>query len=74
MNPSPTSKNEDYVFNVTKTISNSTADAVSECFTTTISIYTYVLVQQSLFPDGLTYFPAFLQNMIGNIITFNSIY
>lgn len=75
MNPSKTSKNEDYVFNVTKTISNTSADAVSECFTTSISVYTYFLVQQSLFPGGsLDYFSAFLQNMIGNIITFNSIY
>ena len=74
MNPSPTSKTEDYVFNITKTISASTSDAVSQCFSTSISVYTFYLVQKALFPDGLSYFSAFLQNLIGNIITFNSIY
>jgi hypothetical protein len=70
----PTSGPEDYVFNVTKVISNSTADAVGECYTTLYNVYTFNKMRAALFPTGVSFTTAFLQNLIGNILNFNTLY
>jgi hypothetical protein len=62
------------VFNVTKVISNSTADAVGECYTTLFNVFTFTKMRAALFNDGVGVMTAFLQNLIGNILNFNTIY
>lgn len=69
-----TSPMQDYVFNLTRVISNSTADAVGECYTTAFNYYQYFIMRASQFPDFIGIMTAFLQNMIGNILNFNTLY
>lgn len=70
----PNTGPEDYVFNVTKVISNSTADAVGECYTTLYNVYTFNKMRAALFPTTVSFTTAFLQNLIGNILNFNTLY
>lgn len=65
---------DQYVFNFTKVVSTSGADAVGECYTTGFNIYSYVLMRSTQFADFTSVLTAFLQNMIGNILNFNTIY
>lgn len=65
---------DEYVFNMTKVISSSGASATGECYTTGYSVYQYVLMKEAEFDTMNNFITAFLQNMIGNIINFNSIY
>jgi len=65
---------QSYVFNMTRVISNSTADAVGECYTTMFNYYQYVIMRASQFPDFIGILTAFLQNLIGNILNFNTLY
>ena len=70
----PNTGSEEYVFNVTKVLSNSTADAVGECYTTLYNVYTFNKMRAALFPSGVSFMTAFLQNLIGNILNFNTLY
>ncbi|TNV79038.1 hypothetical protein FGO68_gene14823 [Halteria grandinella] len=72
-----TAKNQSvdrYVFNFTKVISVQGADAVGECYTTGFNVYSYVLMRATQFTDFTSVITAFLQNLIGNILNFNTIY
>ncbi len=59
---------------MTKILSNSTADAVGECYTTLYNVYTFAQMRAALFHGPVGFMTAFLQNMIGNILNFNTIY
>ena len=59
---------------MTRVISNSTADAVGECYTTLFNYYQYIIMRGAQFPDFVGVLTAFLQNMIGNILNFNTLY
>lgn len=63
-----------YVFNMTKTISGSGSDLVSECYTTGFNVYQYALMRAGQFTDFTSVLTSFLQNLIGNILNFNTIY
>lgn len=63
-----------YVFNFTKTLSSSGADAFGECYTSGFNVVQYILMRAGEFPDFVTMMTAFLQNLIGNILNFNTIY
>ena len=65
---------EAYVFNFTRVISGAGAEAVGECYSTSFSIYQYVMLRISQFTDFVNFLTAFLQNLIGNILNFNTIY
>lgn len=59
---------------MTKVLSNSTADAVGECYTTLYNVYTFNKMRAALFPTGVSFMTSFLQNLIGNILNFNTLY
>ena len=63
-----------YVFNLTYDISDSGATAFGECYTTGYNVYQYVLMRVGEFPDIVSALTSFLQNLIGNILNFNTIY
>ncbi|TNV73062.1 hypothetical protein FGO68_gene338 [Halteria grandinella] len=63
-----------YVFNFTSVVSNSGAESVGECYTTAFNLYSYVMMRKSQFKDITSIMTAFLQNLIGNILNFNTIY
>ena len=65
---------EDYVFNFTRVLSNETAETAGDCYLGLYEIWSYYYLKSTLFADGLDYLQAFLQNLIGNIITFNTVY
>ena len=65
---------EDYFFNMTYDISNSFADAVGECYDTGYGFYVWGLNTYSKFNSAEEWGQAFLQNIVGNIITFNNMY
>lgn len=69
-----TKRQEDYVFNMTRVISNSTADAAGDCYLAGYDVFFYYYLKSTGFIDAMDYLSAFLQNLIGNIISFNSIY
>ena len=54
------SQPQSYVFNLTRVISNSTADAVGECYTTMFNYYQYIVMRISQFPDLIGILTAFL--------------
>ena len=59
---------------MTKVLSNSSAEAVGECYTTTYNLYSYLTIRAAQFPDFVGVLTAFLQNLIGNILNFNTLY
>lgn len=59
---------------MTRVISNSSADAVGECYTTLFNYYQYIIMRGAQFPDFIGVLTAFLQNLIGNILNFNTLY
>ena len=63
-----------YVFNFTKVVSNNGSDAVGECYTTGFNFYSYILMRASQYKQFTTLMTSFLQNLIGNILNFNTIY
>jgi hypothetical protein len=65
---------EQYVFNFTKVVSTSGADAFGECYTTGFNVFQYMMMRAGQFPDVVSILTAFLQNLIGNILNFNTIY
>ena len=50
------------------------ATAYRNCHLTVVDGYNYVQQQNALFPNGTEAFQAFLQNIVGQIITLNNIY
>jgi surface polysaccharide O-acyltransferase-like enzyme len=55
-------------------ISTSVAENVNTCYYLGYGIYDYYLVKKLSFGDATSWLTAFLQNMIGNVITFNNYY
>lgn len=65
---------ENKFFHTTGVLSNSFADFVGECYLMGYDIVVYSTNKINLFGDTNNILQAFLQNLIGNIITFNNIY
>ena len=62
------------MFNFTADVSNSGANAIGECYSTVYSLVKYGETRFTQF-DGLTPLMAgFVQNIVGNVLNFNSIY
>ena len=51
---------EQYVFNFSKVVSNSTADAVGECYTTFYNVYVFNKMRAALFPTTVSFTTSFL--------------
>ena len=66
--------NEEYVFNTTEWISYSLAPSSLHCFKTSLEGFSWYLLKQSQFDAFGDVFAAWLQNLLGNVITFNSLY
>lgn len=58
------------VFNVTDWISNSFAHSQRYCFLTSMEAYMWYQFKSSLFDGFNSWFPAFLQNLLGQVMTF----
>lgn len=65
---------QDYIFNTTEWISFSLAPSSSNCFKAGLEGYSWYLAKKELFESFGDVFAAWLQNLLGNIITFNSLY
>ena len=66
--------NQDYVFNTTEWISYSLAPSSRYCVTGVLEFYTWGLNKFNLFDSFGDVFAAWLQNLLGNVITFNTLY
>ena len=64
----------EYVFDTTKWISYSLAPSSKFCITSGLEAYSWVLHKASLFESLGDVFAAWLQSLLGNVITFNSLY
>ena len=64
----------EYVFDTTEWISYSLAPSSHYCFMSTLEVYSWVLVKNDQFDSLGDVFAAWLQNLLGNVITFNSLY
>jgi len=65
---------EDYLFNVTEWISYSVAPGIRYCFNIGLEGYTYYLVKDEQFGPFADWFPAWLQNLLGSVVTFDQLY
>ena len=63
-----------YLTNTSKIISGSFAEAYLYCHLTVVVGYNYYLSEAEKYESDLDWYQAFLQNMIGNIITINNLY
>ena len=66
--------NQEYVFNTTEWISYSLAPSSLHCFRTSLEGFSWFLAKQSQFSAFGDIFAAWLQSLLGNVITFNSLY
>jgi len=64
----------DYVLETTSWISYSLAPASSGCYMTGLELYKWYLTKKQQFDNFGDVFTAWLQNLLGNVITFNSLY
>lgn len=64
----------DDIFNFTKVISGSVAECVFQCTISTVSAANYTTEKWALFDSYSELGQAFLQNLMGNIISFNNIF
>jgi hypothetical protein len=62
------------VRNVSQLISREYAESYLYCHLTVVDGYVFYLSEQEKYNSTLDYFQAYLQNMIGNIITINNLY
>lgn len=60
--------------NTSYLISGPFAESYLYCHLTVVDGYTYYLAEAEKYPSRLDWSQAFLQNMIGNIITINNLY
>lgn len=60
----------DYIFNITEWLSYDVAPGIRYCFNIGLEGYTYYLKKAAVFSDFLDWFPAWLQNLLGNVVTF----
>jgi hypothetical protein len=67
-------KPEDYLFNMTSWLSYSVAPGIRYCFNIGLDAYSYYLVKDEVFGGFVDWFPAWLQNLLGNTVTFSSLY
>lgn len=65
---------EQYVFNTTEWISYSLAPSSANCFRASLEGYSWFKLKQSQFETFGDVFEAWLQGLLGNVITMNSIY
>ena len=65
---------EDYLFNITEWISYDLAPSSRYCIMTGIEAYGFVLTKQEQFDSFSDVFQAWLQSLLGNVITFNNLY
>ena len=65
---------QDYLFNTTEWISYSLAPSSRYCVMTGLEGWGWVRIKQEQFDGFSSLFQAWLQNLLGNVITFNSIY
>ena len=63
-----------YLTNTSAIISGSFAEAYLYCHLTIVDGYNYYLAESEKYESDLDWYQAFLQNMIGNIITINNLY
>lgn len=63
-----------YLTNTSKIISGSFAESYLYCHLTVVDGYNYYLSETEKYESDLDWYQAFLQNMIGNIITINNLY
>jgi|TARA_B110001450_G_C17612769_1_gene477959 hypothetical protein len=63
-----------YLTNTSAIISGSFAEAYLYCHLTVVDGYNYYLAETEKYETNLDWNQAFLQNMIGNIITINNLY
>ena len=64
----------DYVYNTTSWISFNLAPSSRYCVLSGLEGYSWGLLKKSQFSSFGSVFEAWLQNLLGNVITFNSIY
>jgi len=62
---------EDYLFNITEWISYDLAPSSRYCIMTGIEAYGFVLTKQEQFDTFSDVFQAWLQSLLGNVLTFN---
>ena len=65
---------QEYIFNTTEWISYSLAPSSLHCFKTSLEGFSWYLYKKSQFTAFGDIFAAWLQNLLGNVITFNSLY
>lgn len=63
-----------YVFNMTRLISTDGADTFGELYTAGYNIYSYIMRRISQFSSWINLLTSFVQNLVANIINFNSVY
>jgi hypothetical protein len=63
-----------YVTNTSAIISGSFAESYLYCHLTVVDGYNYYLSEAEKYESDLDWYQAFLQNMIGNIISINNLY
>lgn len=59
---------------MTEWISYSIGPGVHYCFNIGLEGYTYGLTKEEHFNGFIDWFPAFLQNLLGNVVTFQALY
>lgn len=64
----------DYIFNITEWLSYNVAPGIRYCFNIGLEGYTYYLKKDEVFEDFMDWFPAWLQNLLGNVVTFQALY
>lgn len=64
----------DYVYNTTSWISFNLAPSSRYCVMSGLEGYSWVLLKRTQFSSFGEVFEAWLQNLLGNVITFNSLY
>jgi hypothetical protein len=64
----------DYIFDTTGWVSHSIAPTSKFCYLTVLEGWQWGRVKTDQFPDGFDdFFPAWLQSLLGNVVTVNSI-
>ena len=66
--------NEDFVFNRTYWVSYSLAPSSRYCISGVLELYSWFLNKGAIFDSFGEFFQAGLQNLLGQVITFNTIY
>lgn len=68
------SDGEDHFFNVTKTLASNLPDAIYTCYTIPVNSYNLWTYHFEQFADIDDFQGAFIQNLMGNMISFMDMY